>query len=51
MHQLIAYTVLKSKEISQDQKQKGVIADEKIIAVAVSVKTRCWQDELLTMIL
>ena len=32
MHQLIAYTVLKSKEVPSDQKQKGIIADEKIIA-------------------
>jgi len=32
MHPLIAYTVLKSKQIPLDQKQKGIVADEKIIA-------------------
>jgi Domain of unknown function (DUF4372)/Transposase DDE domain len=32
MHTLIAYTVLRSKEIPLEQKQKGIIADEKIIA-------------------
>jgi len=32
MHSLIAYSVLQSKNVSPDQKQHGIIADEKIIA-------------------
>jgi len=34
MHQLIAYTILKSKEILPEQKQQGIIADEHIRAGA-----------------
>ncbi len=34
MHPLVAYTVLRSKQIPPDQKQKGVIADEHIRAGA-----------------
>ena len=32
MHTLIAYKVLKSKEVSMEQRQNGIITDEKIIA-------------------
>lgn len=32
MHSLIAYVVLKTKEISEQEKQNGIISDEKIIA-------------------
>lgn len=32
MHSLIAYEVLQSKKISPEQKQQGIVADEKIIA-------------------
>lgn len=32
MHSLIAYVVLKTKEISEEGKQNGIISDEKIIA-------------------
>lgn len=34
MHQLVAYTILKSKEISTQQKQQGIISDERISAGA-----------------
>jgi IS4 transposase len=40
MHPLVAYTVLKSKQIPPDQKQKGVIADEHIRAGALKRKDK-----------